>query len=111
MLIPNDFASLAGIWHAFEHFTGMDNLSGPFYGFWSGFGSDLTEFALLGTLIGLYRQHKCQACWRVGHYSVDGTPYKTCHKHATVATHRRLHKEHQRKYPDQHELFNRIFKD
>jgi hypothetical protein len=28
--------------------TGTVNESGPYYGFWSGFGSDLEEFGILG---------------------------------------------------------------
>jgi len=27
------------------------------YNFWSGFGGDITEFALIGTLITIYRHH------------------------------------------------------
>jgi hypothetical protein len=104
--IITNFASLSSTGHSIAHFIGLDNLSGPYYGFWSGFGSDLAEFALLGTLFGLYRHHKCASCWRLGHHPVKGTPYETCHKHATVATHAKLHKQHEHDYPDQHKLFN-----
>ena len=41
-------ASLAS-W--FLHIIGSDNVSGPWYGFWSGFGSDIGELVLLGGLI------------------------------------------------------------
>lgn len=27
------------------------------YNFWSGFGSDITEFAIIGTFITIYRHH------------------------------------------------------
>jgi hypothetical protein len=36
--------------------TGTINESGPYYGFWSGFGSDLTEFGVIGVLAtGIYQ--------------------------------------------------------
>ncbi len=106
ILSAADIINLNAIWHDIEHFTGMDNLSGPFYGFWSGFGSDITEFALLGALISIYKQHKCASCWRVGRHPVEGTPYLTCHKHSTVANHANLHRKHELKFPLQHKLFN-----
>lgn len=74
------------MWHAihyyFLHWTGSDNVSGPEYGFWSGFGSDLTEFVTFtATPVLLYRRHNChqKRCWRLGKY-----PYKHfmyCAKH------------------------------
>jgi hypothetical protein len=55
------------IWHLFLHYTGSDNVSGPWYGFWSGFGSDLGELVLLGACWTLIRKHNCHVngCWRV----------------------------------------------
>lgn len=54
------------------HFFGLDNGSGPQYLFWSGIGSDITEVAILGGMIQLYRRHNChvRGCFRVGmrHY-------------------------------------------
>lgn len=98
------------IWHWFLNFTGINIPSNgsKWYNFWSGFGSDLGEIAILGSLLGLYRHHNCtvKGCWRIGHHAVDGTPYKTCHKHTTTDTHKKLHKEHQHKYPEQHKLLN-----
>jgi hypothetical protein len=37
--------------------TGTVNVSGPYYGFWSGFGSDLEEFGILGGIAaaGIYQ--------------------------------------------------------
>jgi hypothetical protein len=61
---------------------GIDDTSGPWYGFWSGFGSDLTEFALIGVLLGTIRAHNCEVhhCWRLGrHTTAAGT--KVCRKH------------------------------
>lgn len=60
--------------------------SGPYYGWWSGFGSDIGEVVIIGGLISIYRRHSCHAkgCWRVGLHAVDGTPFVTCHKHHPV---------------------------
>lgn len=44
--------------HWLLHVIGADNLSGTFYGFWSGFGSDIGEIALIGSLIELGRRAK-----------------------------------------------------
>lgn len=93
----------------FLNWTGASNTSGTTYGFWSGFGSDLAEFAILGSLIGVYRHHNCtvKRCPRIGKHPVDGTPYKTCHRHATQVHHDRLHAEHKNNYPSQHKLLNK----
>lgn len=68
------------IFHWFLHLTGSDNTSGVWYGFWSGFGSDLMEFTALGML---WRKLNCHVdgCHRIGLHHVDGTPYVTCRKH------------------------------
>lgn len=65
------------------HIVGVDNVSGRWYGFWSGFGSDVTEFAVLGALVGVLRRHNCHVhhCWRIGKFPVDGTSYIVCRKH------------------------------
>jgi hypothetical protein len=62
---------------------GSVNESGPFYGFWSGFGSDISEFAIA---VGIYtgvRKVNCHSarCWRIGHHPLDGTPYHLCRVH------------------------------
>lgn len=61
--------------------TGTVNEAGPFYGFWSGFGSDIGEVALIGAVLGGYKKHNCHQrhCWRIGRHVVDGTPW--CNKH------------------------------
>jgi hypothetical protein len=61
--------------------TGTVNEPGAYYGFWSGFGSDLGEVALLGAIAGAYHKHNChrKGCWRVGRHTVDGTPW--CNHH------------------------------
>jgi hypothetical protein len=65
--------------------TGTVNEPGPYYGFWSGFGSDLGEVALLGAVLGAYRKHNCHEprCWRMGRHIVDGTPW--CNRHHQAA--------------------------
>ncbi len=72
---------------ALRHWTaihiGSINESGPYYGFWSGFGSDISEGAIA---IGLYtglRKVNCHArmCWRIGHHPLEGTPYHLCKRH------------------------------
>lgn len=83
------------------HVLGLDNLSGPWYGFWSGFGSDITEFAIVGALIGMLRKHNCHVhgCPRIGRLKVEGTDYVVCRRHhpdgAPSHAHvLRLHHEH-----------------
>ncbi len=57
--------------------------SGPWYGAWSGWGSDIGEVAILGGVIQLYRKHTCHVdgCWRISKHPVEGTAYSTCRKH------------------------------
>lgn len=75
------------IWHWLLHVLGVDDVSGRWYGFWSGFGSDLSEFGLVAALAGLLRQHNCEVkgCWRLG-------------RHATAAGHHVCRRHH----PDDH---------
>lgn len=63
--------------------VGAENEPGVFYGFWSGFGSDLGEFAMLGIFVTLYRRHNCHqpGCWRIGRHKIEGTEYVVCRKH------------------------------
>jgi nitrite reductase/ring-hydroxylating ferredoxin subunit len=53
------------------------------YNFWSGIGSDITEFAVLGWLYAFLRKHNCHAkgCPRIGRHAVSGTDYVVCRKH------------------------------
>jgi len=52
---------MAHIWHWLADFMGLNFGQDPFsthmYNFWSGFGGDITEFALIGTIFALYRNH------------------------------------------------------
>lgn len=69
------------------HVLGADDLSGRWYGWWSGAGSDLGELAIIGGLITVARRHNCEVhgCWRLG-------------RHQTAANHHvcRVH------HPDDH---------
>jgi hypothetical protein len=63
--------------------TGTVDEAGPYYGFWSGFGSDLGEVAIVGGLLSVYRRHNCHVhgCWRVGRHKVAGTDHVVCRRH------------------------------
>lgn len=80
-------ALILGIWHDFyfhwfEIHTGTVNESGPYYGFWSGFGSDIGEATIFVGIIATWRHHSCHVhgCARLGR-QVEGTPYLACPKH------------------------------
>lgn len=94
------------IWTWFLTATGSSNTSGVQYGFWSGFGSDLGEIALIGSVITLYKTHNCNVkrCPRIAHHEVGGTTYKTCNKHATEENHDELHALHKLLHPKQHKF-------
>lgn len=72
----------AALWHWVEVHTGTVNESGPYYGFWSGFGSDIAELAIVGGIVQMVRHHNChvKGCLRLGR-PVSGTPYVACPKH------------------------------
>ena len=80
------------IWHWLQHWlavhTGTVNEPGPYYGFWSGFGSDLTEFAaafaFAAGLIMSYRHKNCHVhrCFRIGRHPAAGGQYMTCRRHS-----------------------------
>lgn len=65
------------------HVLGVDNVSGYWYAFWSGFAGDI---ALLATPIVLLRKHNCHVrpCWRIGRHPVEGVPGRfTCRRHSS----------------------------
>jgi hypothetical protein len=88
--------------------TGTFNESGPYYGFWSGFGSDITEFGILGAIgAGIYqlvRKYNCHepGCWRIGQHPAAGGQFMLCYRHhpdyqgkkPTRELIQRLHSEH-----------------
>jgi len=93
--------------HWLEIHTGTVNEPGPYYGFWSGFGSDLTEFAIIGTIATgvyqLFRKYNCHypGCWRVGNHPAAGGQFSLCYLH---------HPDYQGKKPT-HELIQRLHRE
>jgi hypothetical protein len=80
-------AIIFAVWHDFyfhwfQVHTGTVNESGPYYGFWSGFGSDLGEATIVVGIAAAWRHHNChvKGCARLGR-PVPGTPYIACPKH------------------------------
>lgn len=62
---------------------GSTKEGGPYYGFWSGFGSDISEFAIAAGIYTGIRKVNCHSrkCWRIGHHPLEGTPYHLCKTH------------------------------
>jgi hypothetical protein len=69
--------------HGLAVWFGLTNGSGHAYLFWSGVGSDITEVAIVGGLISVYRRHSCHvdSCWRIGKHAVADSPFVVCRKH------------------------------
>ena len=117
-------ARLVGHW--LQVHTGTVNETGPYYGFWSGFGSDLTEFGLIGAIATavyqLVRKYNCHepGCWRVGNHPAAGGQFSLCYLHhpdyqgkkPTKELIERLHREHQERQAALlgrfHELHERV---
>jgi hypothetical protein len=73
---------LAHLFYWIEVHTGTVNESGPYYGFWSGFGSDIGEVVLIGGVVAVVRHHTCahRPCRRLSrHVTKDG--HKLCRTH------------------------------
>lgn len=68
--------------------TGTVNEAGPYYGFFSGFGSDLSEIALLGGFAVIVRRFNCHTsgCWRVGRFHLAGSQFLVCSRHHREVT-------------------------
>jgi hypothetical protein len=68
--------------HWLTHILGLDNLSGPWYGFWSGFGANFGELAIVGGLVTIVRRHNCEVhkCWRLGRH-VTAAGHHVCRIH------------------------------
>ncbi len=66
-----------------QHVLGLDNAGGNFYLFWSGFGANFAEFAMVGALWGIVRKHNChiRRCPRIGRFPVEGTQFTVCQRH------------------------------
>ena len=95
----------AGYW--LQVHTGTVNESGPYYGFWSGFGSDLAEFGIIGAIATaayqLFKKYNCHepGCWRVGSHPAAGGQFSLCYRH---------HPDYRGKKPT-HELIERLHQE
>ena len=95
-------AALVGHW--LQVHTGIINESGPYYGFWSGFGSDIEEFGILGAIgaavYQLVKKYNCHepGCWRIGNHPAAGGQFVLCYRH---------HPDYRGKKPT-HELIERL---
>jgi hypothetical protein len=88
--------------------TGTVDEPGQYYAFWSGFGSDLAEFGILGAaataVYHLVKKWNCHepGCWRIGNHSAAGGQFNLCYlhhpdyrgRHPTHELIQRLHREH-----------------
>jgi hypothetical protein len=98
-------ARLVGHW--LQVHTGTVNEPGPYYGFWSGFGSDLEEFGILGAvgaaIYQLVKKYNCHepGCWRVGQYPAADGQFLLCYRH---------HPDYMGKKPT-HELIERLHRE
>ena len=79
------------VWPWFVHFLGVD-FGVPYghwiwYNFWSGFGSDLQEFSVLGAVGAIYLKINChqQGCPRIGRFpAIEGQGWHYCKTHHTT---------------------------
>ncbi len=105
LIIWLQHARLVGHW--VQVHTGTVNEAGPYYGFWSGFGSDLEEFGILGAvgaaLYLLVKKYNCHepGCWLVGNHPAAGGQFNLCYRH---------HPDFQGKKPT-HELIERLHRE
>lgn len=69
--------------HWLAHVLGLDSASGGWYLGWSGFGSDITELAIVGALLAAWHRVNChvKGCWRVGRQHVEGSTFVVCRRH------------------------------
>jgi hypothetical protein len=87
--------------------TGISDVSGPWYGFWSGFGSDLAEFGIIGAVgtavYQVVKKFNCHepGCWRVGTHPAAGGQFVLCYRH---------HPDFRGKRPS-HEVIERLHAD
>jgi hypothetical protein len=102
--------------------TGATNESGTYYGFWSGFGSDLEEFGILGAvgaaIYQLVRKYNCHepGCWRVGQHSAADGQFQVCYRHhpdyhgqkPTREMIQRLHREHLERQAAMHDKLHEV---
>jgi hypothetical protein len=102
--------------------TGTVNESGPYYGFWSGFGSDIAEFGILGAIgTAIYqvvKKYNCHepGCWRVGTHPAAGGDFLLCYRHhpdyhGSKPTHDfivRMHRQHTERQAAMHDKLHEV---
>jgi hypothetical protein len=99
--------------------TGTVNESGPYYGFWSGFGSDLAEFSILGAIgtaaYQVVKKFNCHepGCWRVGTHPAAGGQFLLCYRHhpdyrGKRPTHDLIEKLHEQHVAQQQAIAGRL---
>jgi hypothetical protein len=120
LVIELQHARLVGHW--LQVHTGTVNEPGPYYGFWSGFGSDLEEFGILGVIgaaiYQLVKKYNCHepGCWRVGNHPAADGQFNLCYRHhpdfrGRKPTHElieRLHREHLQRQAAIHDKLDEI---
>jgi hypothetical protein len=88
--------------------TGTVDEPGPYYAFWSGFGSDIAELGLLSavatTAYQMFKKYNCHEprCWRIGNHPAAGGRFSLCYRHhpdyrgtkPTAEIISRLHRDH-----------------
>jgi hypothetical protein len=102
--------------------TGATNEMGAYYGFWSGFGSDIAEFGILGAvataIYQLVKKYNCHepGCWRVGTHPAAGGQFLLCYRHHPDYHGRkpshdvivRMHREHEERQAAIHDKLREI---
>lgn len=71
------------MWHWLAHHLGTDNGAGGYYLFWSGFGANFAEFALLAGAWKVFNCHEFR-CWRIGTKMTvedNGHHFRRCKRH------------------------------
>jgi hypothetical protein len=120
LVIWLEHTRLVGHW--LQVHTGTINEPGPYYGFWSGFGSDLAEFSILGAIgtavYQLVKKYNCHepGCWRIGNHPAAGGQFLLCYRHhpdyqGRRPTHEvieRLHRQHQEQQAAIHDKLEEI---
>lgn len=111
------FHLLAHLWHAWFQWwaihTGTYNEPGPYYGFWSGFGSVWVQPTLIGGLFVYFYHTNChvRGCKRFRTYKfvekATGNEYKLCKyhhpSHNVQLTHVAVMKMHKKNHEDDYE--------
>lgn len=71
------------------HIMGLDNPSGAWYLFWSGFAGNVEKIAIIGGVVAFLRKHNCHEhrCWRMGRHPIGNTGVIVCRHHLRRTAH------------------------